>query len=265
MRYYRTTGLTAEQTQELVCRVNAALKSPWKKRTGRPRSLGLYRAVEITCAYLRQNATQEFIGDLTGASQPTISRYVAVLVPVISAVLEELVPSAESAAEAVRGRGVLVDGTITPCWSYKGHEELKSRKKGTTGFNVQLVSLLDGTAVYVSDPLPGSAHDYRAFNETPTAGIVRHSGGGIGDRGYWGTSLVTPRKKPYGPLGELSLADNFCRREMSSLRAPVERAFAHLKSWRILHTDYRRPYATYRSAYNATRALFFYSTTWGSE
>jgi transposase len=243
--------------QELVRRVNAALEIPWRKRTGRPKALGLYRAVEAVCAYLRQNATQEFIGDMTGASQSTISRYLAALIPVISAVLEEFVPSAESAAEAVQGRGCLVDGTIAPCWSYKEHEELKSRKKGTAGFNIQLISLLDGTVAYISPPLPGSAHDYRAFNETPTAEIVRHSGGGIGDRGYWGTSLITPRKKPYGPLGELSLADKFCHAEMSSLRAPVERAFAHLKSWRTLHTDYRRPYGTYRSAFDATRALFF--------
>ena len=80
MRYYRTTGLMATQMQELTRRVNNALDEPWNKRVGRPKSLGLYTAVEAACMYLRQNATQEFIGDVRDTSQPTISRYVAVLV-----------------------------------------------------------------------------------------------------------------------------------------------------------------------------------------
>lgn len=32
-----------------------------------------------------------------------------------------------------------------------------------------------------------------------------------------------------------------------------------------LHTDYRRPYATYQQSYNATRGLFFFSIIWGFE
>lgn len=64
------------QMQELMCRVNNALDKPWAKPTGRPKSLKLYKAVEAACMYLRQNATQEFIGDMRDISQPTISRYV---------------------------------------------------------------------------------------------------------------------------------------------------------------------------------------------
>ncbi len=79
MRYYRTTGLTLTQMQELVRRVNDALDEPWNKRIGRPKSLGLYKAAEAACMYLRQNATQEFIGETRDTSQPTISRYVAEL------------------------------------------------------------------------------------------------------------------------------------------------------------------------------------------
>ena len=117
MRYYRTTGLTLTQMQELVRRVNEALDEPWNKRTGRPKSLRLYKAVEAACIYLRQNATQEFIGETRDTSQPTISRYAAVLVPLVKAVLEEFVPDAAEAIEIVRGRVVLVDGTLAPCWS----------------------------------------------------------------------------------------------------------------------------------------------------
>ena len=70
MRYYRTTGLMHDQMQELVCRIHGALKAPWKKKTGRPKSCGLYKAVQIACIYLRQNVTEESIGDMNDISQP---------------------------------------------------------------------------------------------------------------------------------------------------------------------------------------------------
>jgi hypothetical protein len=167
------------QMQELACRVHEALPEPWNKGTGRPRSCGLYAAAEIACMYLRQNGTQEFLGDMKGVSQPTVSRIVTVLVPVVRAVLEEFVPSAGDAIQMASGRVCLVDGTITPCWSYEEHYELWSRKHGTTGFNAQLVCLLDGAAIYISDPLPGCTHDAKGISpprrsprlsRTPVAG-----------------------------------------------------------------------------------------------
>ena len=263
MRYYRTTGLMITQMQELVRRVNEALDAPWNKRIGRPKSLGLYKAVEAACMYLRQNATQEFVGDTRDTSQPTISRYVAVLVPLVKSVLEEFVPDAAEAIEMVRGRVVLVDGTLTPCWSYEEHRELWNKKHKTTGFNAQLISLLDGSAVWISGPLPGKTHDAKAFKETGAADIVKESGGGFGDKGYQGTGLVTPKKKPKG--GELSMSDKEYNSQIASLRAPVERLVAHFKNWKIYHTDYRRPYRTYLDTFDAARGLFFFSITWGFE
>jgi hypothetical protein len=35
-------------------------------------------------------------------------------------------PSAEDAIEFAKGRVCLVEGTITPCWSYEDHDELWS-------------------------------------------------------------------------------------------------------------------------------------------
>jgi DDE superfamily endonuclease len=249
--------------QELVGRVHDALPEPWNKGVGRPKSCALYQAVEIACMYLRQNGTQEFLGDLRDISQPTVSRIVSAPVPIVQAVLEEFVPDAREAIELVKGRVCLVDGTITPCWSYDDHPELWSRKRGTTGFNAQLVSLLDGEPVYISDPLPGKTHDATAFTETPVAEIIRNSGGGIGDKGYQGHVDASPRKTP--PGGELSKRDKENNAAISALRAPIERVIAHFKSWRIFHTDYRRPYHTYRDAYDAARGLFFFSITWGFE
>jgi hypothetical protein len=249
--------------QELVARAHTALPKPWNRKRGRPKSCGLYQAVEIACMYLRQNATQEFLGDLRQISQPTVSRIVSTLVPIVKAVLEEFVPTAAEAIESVNGRVCLVDGTITPCWSWADHDELWSRKHGTTGFNAQLVCLLNGAAVYISDPLPGRTHDATAFTATSAADIVRASGGGIADKGYQGSGMVTPRKKPRG--GHLSIGDKKNNAVISGLRAPVERLVAHFKSWRILHTDYRRPHGTYNDSYDAARGLFFFSLIWGFE
>jgi hypothetical protein len=251
------------QMQELVRRVCEALAEPWNKGTGRPKSCGLYGAVEIACMYLRQNGSQEFLGDLRGVSQSTISRIIARLVPVVKSILEEFVPDAKDAIEMVKGRVVLVDGTITPCWSYEGHPELWSRKKGITGFNAQLVSLLEGVAVFISDPFPGKTHDAKAYEDSGIAKIVEASGGGFGDKGYQGTNLVTPKKKPKG--GELLNWQKEFNAQVSSYRAAIERLVAHFKGWRIFHTDYRRPYRTYRDAFDAARGLFFFSITWGFE
>jgi DDE superfamily endonuclease len=194
LRYYRTTGLILSQMQELVCRVQAALTESWKKGIGRPKSCGLYEAVEIACMYLRQNVTEEFLGDMRHVSQPTVSRIVTVLVPIVKSVLEEFVPSAEEAIEMASGRVCLVDGTITPCWSYEDHQELWSRKHGTTGFNAQLVCVLSGNPIYISDPLPGKTHDVTAFKETPVVEIVKNSGGGIA------AITASPRTRSRRPL-----------------------------------------------------------------
>jgi DDE superfamily endonuclease len=251
------------QTQELVARIHEALPEPWHKPVGRPKAMKLYEAVETTCMYMRQNSTQEFLGDLRHTSQPTVSRYIQELIPHIVAVLKPFVPDPVEAIQVVDGRACLVDGTITPCWSYADHPELWSRKHGTTGFTVLLIGRLDGEAVYISDPLPGSTHDATAFTATPAAEIVDHSGGAIADKGFQGHIAAIPRKKPRG--GALSTMDKQCNAEISALRAPIERLIAHFKSWRIFHTDYRRPHRTYHEAFNAARALFFFAITWGFE
>jgi len=213
--------------------------------------------------YVRQNCSQEFLGDLCGVSQSTVSRIVAELVPTVAEVLDEFVPNPADAIELVQGRVCLVDGTIARCWSFADHHELWSRKYATTGFNTQVVGLLDGHPVFISDPLPGSTHDARAFHQTPVADIVRASGGGIGDKGYQGCDdMATPRKKP--PRGELSKRDKQSNAEHAALRAPIERLIASFKAWRILHTDFRRPLRTYFETFRATRALFFFAATWWS-
>jgi hypothetical protein len=251
LRVQRTTGLSAEQFAEL-CRLVWIEIGTWNSRTGRPRALSLGQAIKATVMYFKNNLTQEVIGELLGVSQPTISRVIAELEPVIADVLADYVPDLP---HAVDGLVALVDGTLTPCWSWAAHPELRSGKHRTTGHNHQVVTTLTGRLLHVGDPLPGRVHDSRALRDTQLVTAL-DTDNSIGDKGYLGTGLLTPFRKP--PGGQLLDWQKEFNTQVNSLRAPVERAISGLKTWRALHTDYRRPLRTYPTAFNTIRALHFF-------
>jgi hypothetical protein len=63
--------------------------------------------------------------------------------------------------------------------------------------------------------------------------ILKTAGGAIRDKGLIGTDyIVTPVRKPQG--SELYMSEHDYNNQVSSLRTPVERAVASLKTWRIL-------------------------------
>lgn len=105
--------------QELVRRVHASLAKPWNKKVGRPKACGLYRAVEIACMYIRHNGTQEFLGDLRDISQPTVSRIVTTLVPVIKTVLREFVPDAKQAIAEISALRAPIERVISHFTSWR--------------------------------------------------------------------------------------------------------------------------------------------------
>ena len=63
----------------------------------------------------------------------------------------------------------------------------------------------------ISDPYPGSWHDAHAYAETEWADYIGDDGG-IGDKGYVGTGLVTPRKKRLFAVLSGLLSVRTCRR-----------------------------------------------------
>nr|WP_181043607.1 transposase family protein [Actinokineospora auranticolor] len=48
-------------------------------------------------------------------------------------------------------------------------------------------------------------------------------------------------------------------RQRNSIRVVVERAIAQLKTWRVLHADYRRPINTFTDTISAVIGLYFYT------
>jgi len=44
---------------------------------------------------------------------------------------------------------------------------------------------------------------------------------------------------------------------INRVRYLIERVIANLKTWRVLHTDYRRPYGTFETTIQAVTGLVF--------
>ncbi|HEX6526498.1 MAG TPA: transposase family protein [Streptosporangiaceae bacterium] len=261
MPSHRISGLESGQLDELVELVTELLGEPWEKQTGRPRELTLRDAIIVACAYERHNITEEVLADIFGTSQPVISRAICTLMPLIKEATAGFRPSAEEAQEVVRGRVVLVDGFLAPCWSWKAIPGLWSGKHKTTGHNSQVVVLLSGDVAFVSEPVKGHNHDLAALRETDTVRVTDAAQDGIADKGYIGAGFVTPIRKPRNR--DLYIREEDFNAQISGLRSPAERAIAHLKAWRILHTDYRRPLHTFYDSFATAIGLYFFKLSFG--
>ena len=90
--------------------------------------------------------------------------------------------------------------------------------------------------------------------------ILKLAGDVIGDKGFIGTDyIITPVRKLKDR--DLYMREHDYNSQISSLRAPVERAVANLKTWRILFSDYRRPLKTFSSSFRAAVGLYFFKET----
>jgi len=255
------TGLSAEQFDELIKKITEVLEKPWNAGVGRPRELDLPDAVFVTLVYARHNVTEELLGAFMEVDQSQISRVIAKLTPVIEKVTAPFVPTEDDAIEALDGQVALVDGSLAPCWSWAGRRDLWAGKQATTGHNFLVIADLLGRIRYVSDPLPGKNHDMTLVKEETATRILSVAGDVIADKGFQGSGYITPFKKPKG--GELTWLQHDFNNQLSSLRAAVERAVAHIKNWKILHTDYRRPIETWEATFRASIGLYFFSISEG--
>jgi DDE superfamily endonuclease len=251
------SGLADEQLDELQARVAELLDEPWDKGNGRPRELSLRESLIIASGYARNNITEEIWAEIFDVDQSTISRHITFLTPLIDQATAEFRPSADEAAEATRGAIALVDGTLWPCWSWAGEREMWAGKYKTTGHGSLIITNLAGRITFVSEPVPGNQHDMRKLRGSGCETILKLAGDVIGDKGFIGTDyIITPVRKPEDR--ELYIREHDYNNQISSLRAPVERAVATLKTWRILFTDYRRPLETFLSSFRAAIGLYFF-------
>jgi len=226
-------GLDHEQIQELVARIHQIRPGSGH---GRPPMLGLYRRVVLALVVLRQNLNQMAVGDWFGVSQPTVSRIYRTMLPLLEQVTCNHRPPLP---EALRGRVVLVDGTLVPIGNrttdLTTHLQNFSGKRHRAGLNVQVLADLSGCLLAVAAPVAGKTHDRAAFTLTGYDSLLADIPT-LGDLGYQGTSVIRPQRRPPGrghpPHTEI------WNRSIASLRSAVERAIAHWKNWKILATGY---------------------------
>jgi hypothetical protein len=255
------TGLNTDQVDDLVTRV--ARHGLWPLR--RRRALDPRQAVIAVLLYLRHNLSQPLLAELFGCSQPTISRLVTLLLPVLTDVLATTV---QDRTERELRSTVRVDGFLVPIGDRRANtynSGMYSGKRHRCGFNVQVVASWHGRLVMTGRPQPGAMHDARAWRESGLAeaftGRMHADGGpgGFADTAYTGTGLMVPKRRSGpAPLSEHTRAFN---KAIASRRACVERVIAHLRNWKILATGYRRLLANFSVTLAAVTALEIYRTS----
>jgi DDE superfamily endonuclease len=139
-------------------------------------------------------------------------------------------------------------------------KKLWAGKYKTTGHGSLIITNLQGRVIYISDPVTGNQHDMRKLKGEAAEKILKKAGGVFGDKGFIGTSYIkTPIRKP--KFRKLLDWEKGWNRQVSSYRAPVERAIADLKVWRVLFTDYRRPLDTFEASFHAATGLYFFKAS----
>jgi hypothetical protein len=259
LRYKAMTGLSGEQLTELVTRVHTARGGGFASR-GRPFALGLFGSVALVVCLMRKNVTQNFAGAIFGVSQATVSRRWDLLRPLIAQVLAEFVPHP---GEVVGAGTVLVDGTVCPTWDWRHIPDLFSAKAGYAGMNIQIAATLGGRLAAVGPiPVHGARHDAHAFAASGLTALLADMSTAA-DLGYVGVEgiEIVPFKR--FPGGDLNASQADFNTALSKIRAAVEHAIAHLKTWRMLSEEggrYRAPIQKYQSMLQAVIGLYFFTS-----
>ncbi len=79
----------------------------------------------------------------------------------------------------------------------------------------------------------------------------------MGDKGYIGNDMITPIKTPLNR--DLLDWEKEYNTQVNKIRYVIERTIANFKTWRIMHTDYRRPLSTFTATISTVIALHFYA------
>ncbi|GHH45949.1 IS5 family transposase [Streptomyces candidus] len=215
---------------ELVEHVSWLLYEHRRVRNTRWRKLGCFKQALLTLVHLRKNETFSQLGAGFGISQATAWRYVDETVDVLAS-------WAPGLHEALVGLGegdhVVVDGTLIPIDRIRADEPYYSQKHRKHGMNVQVIAAPDGTPLWFSRAMPGRTHD---LTSARAHGIVQACLTRqilvLADRAYQGAGATF--RTPYYRHREQPEHYQQYNRDHTRLRAPGERAFAQLKSWRLL-------------------------------
>jgi hypothetical protein len=216
---------TLNYLAQLIRRRRKTIGSVW-------RLLNPGRQALLVLVYLRKDETFAEISAGFGVSATTAWRYVEETVMLLSARSPKLTQALRKATKDGLTH-VILDGTLIHTDRVKADRPFYSGKHRVHGMNVQVLAGPDGTILWTSGALPGSAHDLTAarvwgiLRELDKAGILT-----LADKAYQGaeaTVVITPYKGRNKPESRKQ-----ANRSHAKLRGPGERANAQLKNWRIL-------------------------------
>ena len=104
----------------------------------------------------------------------------------------------------------------------------------------------------MSDPAHGSTHDITALRKSAILD-ADFTDRWIADKGYLGSDTIHPIRKPISRA--LLDWEKQLNTDINRIPYKIEQAIAHLKTWRILHTDYRRPLNSFATTITAVPGL----------
>jgi hypothetical protein len=220
------TGLSVRQFGKLV----GIVRRRGAEQTGAGRRWGLSLAdrVLLVAVYYRTNLTLRQVALLFGVSKSAAGRVVEHLGPYLA-----LAPVTRRHGP---GTVLIADGTLVPT-----HDRGVAASSKNYRYSANLQVVIDANTrltVAVGAPTPGNRHDARAWRES---GADRHCAGAhvLADGGYQGTGAIVPYRRPRdgGPLPAWQADLNAVHRRV---RARVEHALAHLKTWNILRNCRRK-------------------------
>jgi hypothetical protein len=228
MLFYRAALPLSRRTLSYVAGVirrhRAAIGSCWRKLNPGQQAL-------LVLAHLRKGDTLAALGAGFGVGTATAWRYVSETVRLLAARAPRLAPALRAAKKAGHAF-VVIDGTLIAIDRVARDRPFYSGKHKRHGMNLQVISSPTGEILWVSGPLPGSAHDLTAariwgiVRELAAAGLIT-----LGDKAYIGAGehVLTPYRGRGKPESQKA-----ANRAHAALRAPDERANAQLKTWHIL-------------------------------
>jgi hypothetical protein len=71
--------------------------------------------------------------------------------------------------------------------------------------------------------------------------------------------MITPIRKP--ACRDLLGWEKEFNTQINKIRYVIERTIANFTTWRIMHTDYRRPFSTFKETISTVIGLVFYAAS----
>ncbi len=197
--------------------------------------------------YQKTHPLQTMHGLQFELSQPQTNYWIHRLLPVLQRALAALKMAPERTASQVATSPLalegapdsVIDGTERrrqrPTNATKQKEHYSGKKKTHTDKNLVLINAHTTKVIYLGPTVAGKTHDKKAADDAPIHYPPKATlGKDTGFQGYEPAGVLTQqsKKKPRGQ--ELSVADKFFNRLISSARVVVENVLAGVKRCRIV-------------------------------